>query len=211
VIVNLYVPAAVPDAPPLLELLLLPDELLLAAAPEELLLLLAEAPDELLLAAPLDEPSLAIVLDEPALDEPLPPPQLPRTKAHNSSAVTRVNGEREAPGSIECGRRSAANGNRIPASASPPAVQGDIALAVAAVVVIVSVSVTALPLTVAVVGENLQVAPLGSPEQLNETLASNPPLGVSVNVAVADFPGVTVAAALDAVSANEGVDDAAEY
>jgi len=206
VIVNLYVPAAVPDAPPLLELLLLPDELLLAAAPEELLLLLAEAPDELLLAAPLDEPSLAIVLDEPA-----PPPQLPRTKAHNSSAVTRVNGEREAPGSIECGRRSAANGNRIPASASPPAVQGDIALAVAAVVVIVSVSVTALPLTVAVVGENLQVAPLGSPEQLNETLASNPPLGVSVNVAVADFPGVTVAAALDAVSANEGVDDAAEY
>jgi hypothetical protein len=76
----------------------------------------------------------------------------------------------------------------------------------------VSVSVAALPFTVAVVGENVQAAPLGRPEHLNETLASNPPLGVSVKDAVADCPGVTVAAALEEESANEGVDAfAAEY
>jgi hypothetical protein len=179
VIVTLYVPAPVPDEPPLLELELPPPD------------------EELPLATPLDEPP--------------PPPQLPRTMAQSRSTVQRISGERDACVNMGRARRSAANGSRIPANTIPPLAQGANTLAVAAVVLMVSLSVTALPLTVAVVGENVQVAPLGSPEQLNETLASNPPLGVSVNVVVADFPGITVAAALEAVSANEGVDDAAEY
>lgn len=180
VIVTLYVPAPVPDEPPLLELELpLPD-------------------DELLLALP-----LVVLLP--------PPPQLPRTTAHSSSTMLRVHDERDACVNMARPRRRAANGSRKPANTIPPLAQGANTLAVAAVVLMVSLSVTTLPLTVAVVGENVQAAPLGRPEQLNATLASKPSLGVSVNVVVADFPGATVAAALDAVSAKDGVEDAAEY
>ncbi len=82
-------------------------------------------------------------------------------------------------------------------------------MAVAALVLIVSVSVTALPLTETVAGEKVQTAPAGSPEQVNATLASNPPLGVSVKVVVADCPGATLAAALDAERVNVGVAAAA--
>ncbi len=179
-------PAGVPGDPPPLELELPPLEEL-------------PPPDEelLLLVMPLGE---------------LSPPQLPRPKAHSNSTMQRVSGGREVSPRIERGRLSTANGSRMPANTTPPFAQGANRLAVAAVVLIVSVSVMALPVTVALAGENVQLAPLGRPEQLNATLALNPPLGVSVSVVVADFPGATVAAALDAVSAKEGADDVApEY
>jgi hypothetical protein len=109
----------------------------------------------------------------------------------------------------ERARRCTAKGSSIPANIIPPVVQGVKTLAVAALVLIVSVSVTALPLTETVAGEKVQTAPAGSPEQVNATLASNPPLGVSVKVVVADCPGATLAAALDAERVNVGVAAAA--
>jgi len=183
------VPAAVPVDPPL-------DE------PPLELPLLDEPPLELPL---LDEPPL----DEPLLDEPLlelppdvppPPPQLARIQAPSSNTVIRAMRPRDGATRIERARRCTAKGSSI-----PPVVQGLKTLAVAAVVLIVTVSVAALPLTVTVAAEKVQAAPAGSPEQVNETLASNPPLGVSVKVVVAACPGATVAAELDAERVNVGL------
>jgi hypothetical protein len=67
----------------------------------------------------------AAVPGEPPLLELLPmplgelaPPQLPRTKAHSSSTMQRVSGERDASPRIERGRRSTANGSNRFAAAS---------------------------------------------------------------------------------------------
>jgi hypothetical protein len=59
-------------------------------------------------------------------------------------------------------------------------------IAVRAVVVMVSVEVAAAPLTVTDAGEKPQAAPVGKPEQVNDTAPVNPLLGVSVRVVEAD-------------------------
>jgi hypothetical protein len=56
----------------------------------------------------------------------------------------------------------------------------------------VSIELAAAPAAgVMLVGENEQVAPVGNPEQLNETGAVNPICGVTFTVSDADFPAGT--------------------
>jgi hypothetical protein len=71
-------------------------------------------------------------------------------------------------------------------------------------VLTVSIVEAAAPDGVTVAGEKLHEAPVGSPEQLNETAELNPCVGVTVTVVVPLCPAVTANVAGEAVSEKSG-------
>ena len=116
-----------------------------------------------------------------------PPPQL----------LTSPSKDTLTPNSSICTRRRFLNPIKQATTASVAA--GNIGLprrprydVVAELVTVSVVFADATPEGATVAGRNAQVAPAGSPEQLNETIELNPFAGVTVTVVVPLCPAVTV-------------------